>query len=100
GSAVYRGGGEITGQVPAPALGLVHVVERQGELLERESSELAHHVANELIRGVGQRMAFRPDVPGMRIALDSQEAVCIKAHHSIPEHTELMDGVTDHEALR
>jgi hypothetical protein len=97
---VARAGDEVIRQVRAPALGLAHILEREGELLERKSSELAHHVANELVRGVGQRMAFRPDAPGMRIALDSQQAVGIEPHHSIPEHTQLMDGITDHEPLR
>ena len=87
---------EVVGQIRTTLRHLAHVIEWQRELLESKSPQLAHHVGDELIRRQRQGMTGPPD-PSIGVALDAEQAVGIETQHSVPEHTQLVHRVPDHE---
>ncbi len=89
---------EVVGQIRAGLADLADVVDGQIELLEGEPADLADHAGDQVVGGLGQRMALRPGgaVFGCGL-LRAEEAVGVQAKSAGTEVGQRMQGVADHQ---
>ncbi len=88
---------EVVGEVGATLGGALDVVDGEVELLEREAADLADHAGDQLVGGLGQRMALRPGRRVLRTLLHPEEAVGVQPQRAAAKITQGVQRVADHQ---
>ena len=100
GVMVGRAGHEVVGEIRAPLRHLLDVLEGEVELLEGETTDLAHQAGDELVGGDRERMALGPSGPAARADLDAEEAVGVEPQHALAERAQGVEGIARDQPLR
>src|SRR5665647_2420400 len=89
---------EVVRQIGPGLRSDLDVVDRQVQLLEGETANLANHAGDHLVRRVREGVALGPGRQSQNALLDTQEAVGIKAQGARSQVAERVQRITDDHA--
>jgi hypothetical protein len=73
---------EVVGKVGADGAGVADVLDREVELLEGESADLADHARDDVVRRVRERVTLGPRRKALRALLHPEESVRVEAQRA------------------